>query len=417
MLFCKNNIFIQKYMELIFFVLGFLIGTIIIWFFLSKKNEIIKKEYLKEREERIKIQADYNNFVKNQNFLEKQIKQSIESNILTSMKTNNESFISLASQIIEKYFVQAEKGLKEKTVEIDKIILPLQKSIENYDKKITDFQQYTSQGLGGIKTYLSELTLLQNNLSKLTNSLVAALKNPKIRGRWGEIGLRRIVEYAGLNQYCDFTEQAKSDINLLRPDLIINLPENKKIIIDSKLPLDSYIAALEVESEEEKERYLKKHLAAIKENLKRLSSKAYWELFEDSIDFVVMYIDIEPAFSTALMMDNNLINEALQQRIIISTPTTFIALLQTVAYSWKQNMLSENAFLILKEVKELYSRFAVYTEHFEKLGKNINSLVDGYNATTNSWKTRIEPALKRIEELGMKDEKKRIKQFDNLDKI
>jgi len=404
-------------MELLFFVLGLLVGAIIIWIYLSKKSEIIKKEYLFEREERIKIQADYNNFVKNQSFLENQIKQSIESNILTSMKTNNESFISLASQIIEKYFIQAEKGLKDKTIEIDKIINPLQKSLENYDKKIIEFQQNTSLGLGGIKTYLSELTLLQNNLSKLTNSLVSALKNPKIRGRWGEIGLRRIVEYAGLNQYCDFNEQVKSDINLLRPDLVINLPENKKIVIDSKLPLDSYIAALETESEEEKDKYLKKHLLAIKENIKRLSSKAYWDLFADSIDFVVMYIDIEPAFSAALMLDHNLINEALQQRIIISTPTTFIALLQTVAYSWKQNQLSENAFLILKEVKELYSRFAVYTEHFEKIGKNINSLVEGYNATTNSWNTRIEPSLKRIEELGMKDEKKKLKHFDNLDKL
>lgn len=403
-------------MEVLFFVIGFLIGGIIIWYLFNKKTERINKELISEREDKIKLQVENNNFIKNQEIIDEQISHSIESNVLRAMQLNNENFINLARQTLEKYFVQADKGLENKTLEIEKIIEPLQKSLEKYDKKINDFQTDTSQNIGNIKTYLSELAKMQNELTKQTNSLVGALKSPRIRGRWGEIGLRRIVEYSGLNEYCDFSEQVHNETTGQRPDLVINLPEKRQIIVDSKLPLEAYLDSVETDNPNEQNLFLKKHLEAVKINLKRLSAKNYGNTFAESIDFVVMYIEIEPALTAALIQDHDLINEALKHNIIIATPTTFIALLQTIAYGWRQYQMSENAQQILKEAQEFYSRTTIFTEHFEKLGKSINSLVDNFNQTSGSWNRRVEPSLKRIEELGVKDKKKSIREINEIDK-
>ena len=404
-------------MEVAFLILGFLLGVILTWFFFSKKIEVVNNKYNQERINKIKLETENENFRNNQELFEQQISQNIEFNVMKSMQINNENFINLARQTLDKYFLQAENGFQNKTHEIEKIIQPLQKSLDVYDKKLSDFENNTSQNLGNIKTYLSELSKMQNELTKQTNSLVGALKSPRIRGRWGEIGLRRIVEYSGLNEYCDFTEQAQSETSRQRPDLIINLPEKRQIIVDSKLPLEAYLDANETDNPNEQNLLLKKHLAAVKTNLKRLSAKDYGSGFVESIDFVVMYIEIEPALTAALVQDHNLINEALQHNIIIATPTTFIALLQTVAYGWRQYQMSENAQQILKEAKDFFSRTIIFTEHFEKLGKTINGLVDNFNQTSGSWNRRVEPSLRRIEELGLKDNKKSIRDINKINKI
>jgi DNA recombination protein RmuC len=212
--------------------------------------------------------------------------------------------------------------------------------------------------------------------------------------------LRRLVEFTGLNEYCDFDEQ--SQIGGQRPDLIINLPESRKIIIDSKLPLDAYLSATETDDEVQKNEYLKRHLKAVKENLRLLSSKSYWKNNEESIDFVVMYFQLEPALHAALSQDANLILDALKHKIILATPTTLVALLHTVAYSWKQYQLSENAQLILKEVQDFHSRVSVFLEHFEKIGKASENLTNTYMSAKKSWQSRIVPVLKRLEDLGLR---------------
>jgi DNA recombination protein RmuC len=387
-------------MEVLFFIVGFLVGGIIVWFLLTKRIETQRKEIEKEREEKIKKDAELNSFLRNQEMLDEHLKESIESYVLKAMQLNNENFLNLARQTLEKYFIQADKGLQNKTIEIEKIIAPLKKSIDLYDKKIADFQKDTLTSLGGLKIYLSELVAMQQELSKQTSSLKNALKSTRIRGRWGEIGLRRLVEFTGLNEYCDFDEQ--SQIGGQRPDLIINLPENRKIIIDSKLPLDAYLSATETDDEVQKNEYLKRHLKAVKENLRLLSSKSYWKNNEESIDFVVMYFQLEPALHAALSQDANLILDALKHKIILATPTTLVALLHTVAYSWKQYQLSENAQLILKEVQDFHSRVSVFLEHFEKIGKASENLTNTYMSAKKSWQSRIVPVLKRLEDLGLR---------------
>ncbi len=387
-------------MEVLFFFLGLLIGGIIVLFFQNKRIETIREKLDSEKNEKIKLETELKGLLKNQELMDSHIKESIESYVLKAMQLNNENFINLARQTLEKYFVQADKGLENKTLEIEKIIAPLKKSLDVYDKKITDFQKDTSENLGGLRSYLAQLTTMQQDLIKQTNSLKNALKSSKIRGRWGEIGLRRLVEYAGLNQYCDFSEQQHSGHQ--RPDMIISLPENRKIIVDSKLPLDAYLSAVETDDDKQKEALLNKHLKAVKDNLRLLSSKAYWQNNDESIDFVVMYFNIEPALHSALAIDSDLIAEALKNKIILATPTTFVALLHTVAYSWKQYQLSENAQLILKETQDFRSRVSVFLEHFEKIGKSAELMAETYNAAKKSWQSRIEPVMKRLEDLGLR---------------
>ncbi|MEA3450360.1 MAG: DNA recombination protein RmuC [Bacteroidota bacterium] len=401
-------------MEILFFLIGLLIGVLVLWIFFTRKIEVLKENTARIKEENVKYKTELESIIKNQDLLDNYMKESIESNVLNAMKLNNESFVSLARQTVEKYFLEADKDMKNRTLEIEKIIDPLKEKIETYDKKITDFQTYTSNSLGGVKTFLTELTQMQQQLAQQTNSLVNALKSPKIRGRWGELGLKRIVEFSGLNQYCDFTEQAHSDGQ--RPDMIINLPESRQIIVDSKLPLDAYLEAIETDNDVQRLSFYKKHLDAVKTNLKRLAAKNYWKNNEESVDFVVMYIEIEPALNAALMQDTSLILEAMKLNVVIATPTTFIALLQTVAYSWKQYKLSVNSKEILKETQEFYNRVSIFTEHFDKLAGNINKLVESYNGMQGSWNSRINPVLDRIMNLGVDDNKKNVKKIAEIKK-
>jgi len=206
-----------------------------------------------------------------------------------------------------------------------------------------------------------------------------------------------------MNKYCDFTEQASvnSDDGRLRPDVIVNLPLDKKIIIDSKMPLNAYLDSLETENESEKENHIKRHAKALKDHIRQLSRKEYWSNINKSIDFVVLYIELESAFSVAIEQDGDLLNEAMNSRIVIATPTTLIAMLKAISYSWQQQVLSDNAHQIWQISKELYERLRKYVEHFEGVGKSLDTAVKKYNTAVATWDNRIMPRVKKLEEMGM----------------
>ena len=198
--------------------------------------------------------------------------------------------------------------------------------------------------------------------------------------------------------------------------MIVHLPGKRQIVVDSKVPLNAYLDALETQSETEKKQYLKEHAKAVVQHMKNLSAKAYWSQFDDSIDFVVLYIEVESAFSAALSENRHLIIEGLKNRIVFATPTTLISLLQTVAFSWKQQKAGENAQEIIQSSRELQERIAAFNEYLNKIGQHINSLVKIYNQSIGSWEGRVLPGVKKMEDLGVKAEKNKLKNLEKLDR-
>ena len=407
-------------MEILFLIIGILVGGILSWFWSNNKfketNKKILQELSKEKELRIKAEVNLESLKEVYNKAQENLKNSFNNIASEAIKNNNESFLFLANQTMEKYINKAENNFEKQNIAFSSLLKPLKEKIDKHEDLVKNIQTNSSETFGSIKNYIEELNKNQNNLSKETHALVSALKSPKIRGKWGEIGLKRIIEFSGMSSYCDFSEQVnvQTDDKRLRPDLVVYLPDNKKIVIDSKVPLNSYLEALETEDEKIKQQHLINHTKAVKNHIKELSSKAYWSQFDESVDFVVLYIEVEPAFGAALAQNNKLVFEAIQKRIVFATPTTLISMLQTVAYSWKQQKATDNAVKIWHSAKEIYNRIAIFTEHLQKIGVNINNLTKTYNNAVGSWEHRVAPGLKTMNELGIDSEKKKI---ENLYKI
>jgi len=240
------------------------------------------------------------------------------------------------------------------------------------------------------------------DLGKGTQNLVNALKISSTRGKYGEIGLRRVVEFAGMTEHCDFLEQptANTEQGLLKPDMIIHLPENKTIVVDAKTPLDAYMKVFETDSEEEKQVLLVQHAKAVKDHLKQLSAKQYWSQFTDSPDYVILYMQIESSFGAALQTDPTLIEEGIRNNIILATPTTLITLLRTVGFVWQQRSVAENIEEIRDTGIELYNRASVLLKHFNNIGGGLKSAVTHFNNAVASLESRFIPQGKRLHSLG-----------------
>ncbi|MBN1250588.1 MAG: DNA recombination protein RmuC [Bacteroidales bacterium] len=407
--------------QILFIILGMLIG-----FFIGKilsENKLKFKFQNQEKilenqlnEAKIKI-AELNAERAINDTAQVKMKDTFEALASDAMRKNNESFIHLAKETMNGFMQKADNDISKKADSISTIIKPLAESLEKHEKLITAFQNGNNQAIGSLKSYMEELSKSQKSLEKETGALVTALKSPKVRGRWGEIGLKRIVEFSGMSHYCDFDEQVNknTDDGALRPDMIVNLPENRKIIVDSKMPLNAYLDALEAEEELTKQELMKNHAKAVALHVKNLSAKAYWSQFDNSIDFVVLYIEVESAFSAALSVNPRLIVEGLQNKIVFATPTTLITMLQTVAYSWKQQKSGENAQQIIQSSHEVFERIAIFNEYIQKIGTNISSLVKTFNQSVGSWEGRVLPSIRKVEALGLKSENRKIESLEKIE--
>lgn len=407
--------------EILFLLIGLLIGAIIIWIKKDKKiveiQESLSEKLDKEKEIRIKTEADLKALQSTQKNALENMQDSFTSLASKAMQHNNDSFIKLANQVMQKYLVETKSNVDKNKESLNNLINPLKDSLKNHENLVKNLQENNSKTYGSLKNHLEELAKQQKNLEKETSALVTALKSPKVRGRWGEIGLKRIVEFSGMSAYCDFTEQTSisTDDGRLRPDLIVNLPENKKIVIDSKVPLNAYLEALESDDDETRASKMTSHAKAVINHVKQLSSKAYWSQFDNTVDFVVLYIEVESAFGAALINNTNLITDAIQNRIVFATPTTLITLLQTVSYSWKQHQATENALKIWQSSTEIYERLAIFSDYFSKIGSGLNSAVKTYNQAIGSWENRIIPGIKKMENLGVGSEKKSLIELNELE--
>lgn len=336
-----------------------------------------------------------------------------------ALKSNNQMFLEVAKSTFEKLRESADGDLLKRQTAIDQIIKPVQEGLNKFDEKIQNLEKARIGAYEGLNQQVKSLIDSQHQLRSETTNLVNALRTPQARGRWGEIQLKRVVEMAGMLSHCDFNEQpvVTSEEKTLRPDLIVNLPGGKTLVVDAKVPLSSYLDGIESHDEITKQTKNKEHARRIREHISELSRKSYWEQFPHAPEFVVLFLPGEAFFSAALQEDPSLIELGVEQRVIIATPTTLIALLKAVAYGWKQENLAENAKKISDLGKELYKRIADMTQHFAHLGSNLRKAVESYNKTVGTLESRVLVSVRRFQELKISEADASINAVPPIDNI
>lgn len=334
-----------------------------------------------------------------------------------ALRENNEAFLQLAGQQFKREQSESKSELEKRQHAIEQMVKPIREALDKTGEQIRQIEKERKEAYGNISKYLETMHDSQRELRSETQNLVRALRRPEVRGRWGEIQLRRLVELAGMLEHCDFETQVdvKTEEGRVRPDLVVNLPEERHIIVDAKTPLDSYLDATEARDEDERRGHLLQHYRKVRERMEELSKKAYWSQFTRSPEFVVLFLPGEQYLAAALDQDPGLLERALSQRVIIATPTSLMGLLKAVAYSWRQVDLIENAEQIRDIGVELYDRLATFTEHLGKLGNALNSSVDNFNRAIGSLDRRVLPSARRFKELGITSAKE-VESLEPVDK-
>ena len=324
-----------------------------------------------------------------------------------ALSRNNRQFLDLAEETFTRLQEGARGELKQREKAIDELVVPLRKSLEEVDEKIHLLEKARIGAYTGLEEQIRNLLESQGRLESETSNLVFALKAPNVRGRWGEVQLKRTVEFAGMVEHVDFLQQqsVEGDNGRQRPDLVVKLPGGKTIVVDAKAPLDGYLKALESKDGEERVRQLQRHARQIREHVKGLGGKQYWKQFEPSPEFVVLFLPGEAFFSAALEQDPDLIQYGTGFNVLLATPTTLIALLKATAYGWRQEAIADEAKEISAVGRELYERLTTQTEHFADVGKALKRAVDSYNKSLRSMETRVLVTARKFERLSAEGSK------------
>jgi DNA recombination protein RmuC len=320
-----------------------------------------------------------------------------------SLRTNSEMFLRLAREALGRDQVIAENALKQRETAIAQLVEPLKAALERTEQQVQVIERERRDAFTSLRTQLEGLAGGHAQLQRETRNLVTALRRPEVRGRWGEMTLRRVVELAGMAEHCDFTEQLSLALEegALRPDMVIHMPEKRTLVVDAKAPLDAYLEAIEANTDEARGVALKRHAQHVESRVRQLGAKSYWAQFEHSPEFAVLFLPGDQFLSSALAERPDLLDAALKAGVILATPSTLIALLKTVAYGWRQSDVAENAATIHEMGQELYRRLSSFISHLEKLGKQLNSAVGAYNSAVGSLERQVLPQARRFPELGV----------------
>jgi DNA recombination protein RmuC len=333
---------------------------------------------------------------------EAQVRLAIESASRSALDANSETFLKLAREVFGRDQVSASAQLKEREEAIKQLVEPLKAAIARQEEQSLAFQRERLETTGKLSGQIENLVKMQDVLHRETRSLSTALRRPEVRGRWGEITLRRVVELAGMSEHCDFTEQnhVNAEGGALRPDLLVRMPDARTIVVDAKTPLDAYLDASEAPDDEARRLALGRHAQQVEKRIRELGQKSYWEQFEDSPEFAVLFLPGDQFLAAALAEKPDLLDAALKQRIIVTTPSTLMALLKVIAYGWRQTRVTENAREIRELGQDLHKRLNVFVGHLQKIGRSLGNAVEAFNSAVGSMERNVLPQARKFPELG-----------------
>jgi DNA recombination protein RmuC len=414
-------------MEIILYiVIGIIAGSTITWIIVRsvmnakhKEKMLVKAEELNQaRSQNLVLQANLEARDKSLEEVKNAMLVTFRSAASDALLQNNKQFLDLAKLQLEAKLKETEGDLDKRNVAVEGMLKPVKEAIDSYKKRIEELEKGSEKTFGQVTEMLTSMQSTHATLQKETGALVNALRNPRVRGRWGEIGLKRAVEFAGMSAHCDFIEQAytQDEDSVLKPDMVINLPGNSHVIVDSKLPLDAYLQALETDDEGPRNLLFAKHAKDLRDRINALSKKQYWSQFENTPDFVILYMEVESALNVALMTDKTLLQDALNNKIILASPTILIVVLKSVAMSWQQHNITENAQKIMEAAIDFYERVNIFAEHLDDMGSGLKSALKSYNEAIGSWESRILPSGRKLEQLKSADSKNVLPGLEQIDK-
>src|SRR4051794_4192362 len=325
-----------------------------------------------------------------------------------ALQSNNQAFVQLAKSELGQHQLQAREDLEKRRVAMDALVKPITDSLTKVDTKIEQLERERAQANGALFNHLKTVTAQQEDLKRETANLVTALRAPHTRGRWGEMQLRRVCEMAGMLRHCDFTEQetVASEDSRMRPDVVVKLPGDKRVLIDAKVPLAAYLDAIEARDEDTRKTFMQSHVRQMRDHIKKLSAKSYWT-YEDAPEFVVMFVD-EAMYRAAIDEAPSIIEDAIEQHVLITTPTSLLALLRTISYGWRQEKLAESAREVAELGRELHSRLGTFAGMLSKVGRALNSSVGAFNQAVGSFDARVLVTARKLEEHGAASETKEL---------
>jgi DNA recombination protein RmuC len=316
-----------------------------------------------------------------------------------AVREANKAIVDLAEQRFSVLQQRVIGEMEKRRESVDGMVRPIRDTLTKYEEHIQNFEMSRQRDFSALREQIDGLAKAQGDLRRETGNLVTALRKPQVRGRWGEMTLKRVVELAGMVEHCDFNEQVT--VGDSRPDMIVHLPAGRTIVIDAKVALDAYLDYVEAQDESKRSEALARHALQMKEHVRKLSAKAYWSMFENAPEFVVMFVPGESFLSAAADRDPSMIDDAMASKVIPASPTSLVALLRSVAWGWRQEMMADNARKISETGRELYERLAVMTSHVSSLGKSLNKSVDSYNHLVGSLETRVLVTARKFEDAGV----------------